>query len=99
MQREDEQDLERALEEHRRRIFEAPTEKERKKAERELAEHAARPKQTDDIGKIAREFEIRLKRLVSFPPDAPPEYKEAFAPFLKRVLEIPVNHVFAQVQR
>lgn len=89
MQRDDERDLERALEEHRRRIFNAPTEQERKKAERELAEHIARPGLTDDIDQLARDFEIRLKRALAFPPGTPAEYKEAFAPFLERVAAIP----------
>jgi hypothetical protein len=89
MSHDDERDLERTLEEHRRRIFEAPTDAERKKAERELAEHVARPKQTDDLDKIAREFEIRLKRAASLPPGATPEQREAFAPFLERVATIP----------
>jgi hypothetical protein len=89
MHRDDEGDLERALEEHARRIFDAPTEQERKKAEKELAEHIARPKQTDDIEKIARDFVIRLKRAASLPPGATPEQREAFAPFLERVAAIP----------
>jgi hypothetical protein len=85
----DERDLEQALEEHRRRIFEAPTEAERKKAERELAEHIARPGLTDDIDQLARAFQIRLKRGVAFPPGTPAEYKAAFAPLLERVAAIP----------
>lgn len=85
----DERDLERALEEHGRRIFDAPTDAERKRAERELAEHIARPKQTDDLDKIAREFEIRLKRAFAFPPDTPAEYTEAFTPFIERMATIP----------
>jgi uncharacterized protein YjbJ (UPF0337 family) len=85
----DERDLERALEEHARRIFEAKTDQERKRAERELAEHVARPELTDDIKQLAREFEIRLKRAASTWPGATPEYKEAFAPFLERVAAIP----------
>jgi len=87
--RENERDLEQALEEHMRRIFNAATEQERKKAERELAEHIARPRLTDDIDQLARDFEIRLKRACAFPPDTPAEYKEAFAPFLERVATIP----------
>jgi hypothetical protein len=89
MQQDDERDLERALEEHARRIFNAKTEQERKKAEKELAEHVARPKQTDDLDKIAREFVIRLKRSASLPPGATPEQEEAFAPFLESVAAIP----------
>jgi hypothetical protein len=85
----DERDLERALEEHARRIFNAPTEQERKKAERELAEHIARPKLTDDLDQLAREFEIRLKRAATLLPDTPAEYRVAFAPFLDRMATIP----------
>src|SRR5262249_23565227 len=45
--------------------------------------------QTDDLEKIARDFEIRLKRAASLPPGATQEYREAFAPFLERVATIP----------
>lgn len=89
MHRDEESDLARKLEEHARRIFNAPTEAEKKKAERELAEHIARPKQTDDIEQLAREFEIRLKRAARLPPGATPEQREAFAPLLERVAAIP----------
>jgi len=89
MRRDDERDLEQVLEEHDRRIFEAPTEAERKKAEIELNEHVARHKLTDDLDKIAREFEIRLRRSATVRPDMPAEYREVFEPFLKRVAAIP----------
>jgi hypothetical protein len=89
MTKDDERDLARILEEHARRLFNAPNEQERKKAEREIAEHIARPELTDDINQLAREFEIRLKRAATLPPDTPAEYREAFTPLLERVAAIP----------
>lgn len=89
MQQDDEQDLERALEEHARRIFNASNEQERKKAERELTEHIARPGLTDNLEELVRDFEIRLKRSATVRPNMPAEYREAFEPFLKRVAAIP----------
>ncbi|MGH9937153.1 MAG: hypothetical protein ACREAM_12950, partial [Blastocatellia bacterium] len=89
MNQEDERDFERRLEEHGRKIFEASTEQERKRAERVLHEHMARPGLTDNIEELARTFEIRLKRSFSFPPDTPAEYKEALAPLLERMVAIP----------
>jgi hypothetical protein len=85
----DDRDLEQALEDYIQRIFNPRTERVRKKAEKALAEHTARPGLTDDIEKLVRDFEVRLKGLASLPPGTPPEYREAFSSFLEQVISIP----------
>src|SRR5262245_61479910 len=85
----DERDLERAAKEHWLRMTNAKTEQERRKAERELAEHIARPGLTDSIEELARTFEIRLKGSATLPPGTPAEYRGGFAPLLERMATIP----------
>jgi hypothetical protein len=91
----DERDLGRLLDEFTRRHFQAETDVERKRVERELDEHIARPELivapelTSIVETLAREFEIRLKRASSPPPDLTPEYREAFGPFFGRMGNVP----------
>lgn len=91
----DERDLGQLLAEFSRRQPQAKTDVERKRLEKELDEHIARPElitgpdMTSTVETLAREFEIRLKRASSPPPDLTPEYREAFGPFFERMGTVP----------
>jgi hypothetical protein len=91
----DQRDLGQLLADYTRRHFQAKTDVERKRLQRELDRHIARPelivKQelTRDVEILAREFEIRLKKASSPPPNLIPAYREAFRPFFERMGALP----------